>query len=266
MSTPFISFLRTTMSRDNEDDNQSHESHASEPDEDGNDSLDNLEENKTEEPASKKQKVHKLSLKKTSDFNEQLAQRGVVYISRIPPRMTPTKIKQLLQDFEPTRVFLQEEDPSKRKHRRKMTGNGSKRYTEGWIEFASKTTAKQVAMALNNTRMSNYKRSHHYDDLWSLKYLSKFTWSLLTEKVAYERRIREQKLRLETMQAKREVANYRNLVETGKKLDMIQDRRRKKALKDGRDWAQPEPKMGKQIAPMEEGRSSTKSAILKSLV
>ena len=197
-------------------------------------------------------KVHKLSLTQTEDFNAKLKRRGVIYVARIPPRMTPTKMKRLLQEelittphgggnnskqqpkpqekpVEITRIYLVEEDASIRKRRRKEHGgNGSKRYVEGWIEFASKHMAKQVALALNNTPISNYKRNAHYGDLWNLKYLKKFQWSHLTEKVAYERRVQEQKLRLETLQARKETAAYKQLVETGQKLDKIEQRLQRK--------------------------------------
>ena len=75
-------------------------------------------------------KIHKLSLKVTEDFNKKLKKRGVIYIARVPPRMTPSKLKSLLSDFgEVTRIFLVEEDASKRKRRRKEFGNsGGKRY------------------------------------------------------------------------------------------------------------------------------------------
>jgi ESF2/ABP1 family protein len=183
---------------------------------------------------SKPRKVHRLSLKKTEDFNEKLKNRGVIYVARVPPRMTPTKLKSLLSDFgEVTRVYLVEEDAAVRKRRRKLSGNGSKRYVEGWVEFASKKIAKSAAASLNATPISNHKRNPHCDDLWMLKYLSKFQWSHLTEKVAYERRVKEQKLRLETMQAKRETAAYKYLVETGKKLDKIEERKRKRAEREG---------------------------------
>lgn len=66
------------------------------------------------------------------------------------------------------------------------------------------------------------------DDLWNLKYLPKFKWSHLTEKVAYERRVREQKLRVEMMQARRENAAYVQMVETGNKLDKIEERKRRR--------------------------------------
>lgn len=61
-----------------------------------------------------------------------------------------------------------------------------------------------------------------------MKYLQKFKWSHLTEKVAYERRVREQKLRVEMMQARRENAAFVQMVETGKKLDKIEERKRKR--------------------------------------
>jgi len=50
----------------------------------------------------------------------------------------------------------------------------------------------------------------------------------LTEKVAYERRVREQKIRVEMMQARRENASFIEMVETGKKLDKIEERKRKR--------------------------------------
>ena len=109
-------------------------------------------------------KIHKLTLTETENFNEKLRKRGVVYVARIPPRMTPTKIKSLLSEFgEVTRVYLVEEDPTVRKRRKKEHGSsGGKRYLEGWVEFASKRKAKHIAQSLNNTQISNHKRNPHY--------------------------------------------------------------------------------------------------------
>ena len=116
--------------------------------------------------ASKPKKVHRLSLTETEDFNKKLQKRGVIYIARIPPKMTPTKIKKLLSEFgEVTRVYLAEEDPTVRKRRKKeFGGSGGKRYIEGWVEFASKRKAKHVAQSLNNTPISNHKRNPHYGE------------------------------------------------------------------------------------------------------
>jgi hypothetical protein len=107
--------------------------------------------------------------------------------------------------------------------------------------------------------------------LWNLKYLSKFKWSHLTEKVAYERRVREQKLRVEMMQARRENAAYTQLVETGKKLDKIEERKRKRTEKEGKqqqvDVKESKLRKPKQTKPLEEGADkAAKRALLSSLV
>ena len=127
---------------------------------DGNDKLTEVEPSSN----AKTKKVYKLSLAKTEDFNETLRKRGVLYVARIPPKMTPTKIKSLLSEFaEVTRVYLVEEDPTVRKRRKKMHGgSGGKRYVEGWVEFSSKKKAKHIAQSLNNTPISNHKRNPHY--------------------------------------------------------------------------------------------------------
>lgn len=227
----------------------------------------------------KPRKIHKLSMTQTENFNAKLKKRGVVYLARIPPKMSPSKVKKILQEMdkriEVTRIYLVEEDPTVRKRRRKeYGGNGSKRYVEGWIEFSNKKIAKHVALSLNNTPISNEKRNAHYGDLWNLKYLHKFEWSHLTEKVAYERRVKEQKLRLETMQARKETAAYKQLVEKGHKLDKIEERlqrkREKAGGKKGNDSVKDDSKKRKksrQITPMDDGAAkSTHKILLGSLV
>jgi len=193
---------------------------------------DDIDNNEPKEK--KKKKVCKLKVSATEGFNAKLQKRGIVYISRVPPRMTPSKVKTLLSDFGTvTRVYLVEEDKTVRKKRRKAGGSGGKRYTEGWVEFESKKKAKEAAEALNMNRMTNHKGSIHYDDFWNIKFLKGFKWSHLTEKVAYERRVREQKLRIEMMEVRRENAAYIAQVEAGKKLDHIEERLRKRQDKQG---------------------------------
>ena len=104
---------------------------------------------------------------------------------------------------------------------------------------------------------------HYVGELWNLKYLHKFKWSHLTEKTAYERRVREQKLRVEMMQARRENASYTHLVETGKKLDKIEERKRKRK-EAPIDLKKRQPQ---QTKPMEEGTDKAANrAVLSSLV
>mmetsp|Transcript_41989 Transcript_41989/g.58996 ORF Transcript_41989/g.58996 Transcript_41989/m.58996 type:complete len:180 (+) Transcript_41989:1-540(+) len=179
--------------------------------------------------------------------------------------MNPTKLKSLMSEFgQVTRIYLVEEDTTARKRRRKNGGSGSKRYMEGWVEFEKKKVAKHVAINLNNTPISMHKRNVHYGDLWNLKYLKKFQWAHLTEKVAYERRVREQKLRVEMMQARKENAAYQELVETGKTLDKIEERKRKRGETFVSTFRE---RKTKQKKPMQEGTDkSTKKALLGSLM
>jgi ESF2/ABP1 family protein len=163
---------RQASENDDEDDD-SHENQA-EDDEIGNEdaSDDDTNNSNTSEIDKKKKNIDKQQnksvfgeawLAETENFNEKLKKRGVVYVARVPPRMTPTKMKTLLSEFgQVTRVYLVEEDKTVRQRRRKQGGSGSKRYAEGWIEFEKKKVAKHVAQSLNTTPISNYKRNAHY--------------------------------------------------------------------------------------------------------
>lgn len=136
----------------------------------GNDGENELADEKDESHPSTKSKNKKNAsvfgdkfLAQTENFNVKLRKRGVVYLARVPPRMTPTKVKTLLSEFgEVTRVYLVPEDKTVRQRRKKQGGSGSKRFTEGWVEFAKKDVAKHVAASLNNTPITNYQRSSHY--------------------------------------------------------------------------------------------------------
>ncbi|KAL7432845.1 hypothetical protein ACHAXH_006108, partial [Discostella pseudostelligera] len=212
------------------------DANSSDDDDDGNNNTKQSETTSSTATSTKKKKIRKLKLTATEDFNAKLQKRGIVYLARVPPRMGPSKVKTLLSDFGPiSRIYLAEEDKSIRKKRRKAGGSGGKRYTEGWVEFESKKVAKLVGETLNMSRIANQKGSIHYDDLWNIKYLKGFKWSHLTEKVAYERRVREQKLRVEMMEVRRENALYMAQVEAGKKLDHIEERRKKRKGKGGGD-------------------------------
>lgn len=81
-----------------------------------------------------------------------------------------------------------------------MGGKKGQKYIEGWVEFEDKKVARMVALSLNNTKMcnsiniGNKKRSFYAEDLWCIKYLPKFKWENLTEKLAYDARMRKEKL------------------------------------------------------------------------
>ena len=58
-----------------------------------------------------KRPLKPLSSRKVKDYNEGLAKRGVVYLSRVPPFMKPAKVKHLMEQHGVvTRVRAARED------------------------------------------------------------------------------------------------------------------------------------------------------------
>eukprot|EP00842_Homolaphlyctis_polyrhiza_P005287 jgi/Hompol1/575/HPOL_002558-RA len=167
-----------------------------------------------------------LALKK---FQDKMDKTGVVYMSRVPPFMKPAKVRSLLSQYGKIgRIFLNPEDAKVAARRRKYKHNKRINYIEGWIEFLDKKAARQVATTLNNTIIGGKKRSHYHDDIWNIKYLPRFKWSHLTEQLAYELKVKEQRLRTEMQQAKRENSIYLQNVGKAKKAEAIAERQKQK--------------------------------------
>uniref|UniRef100_A0A8C3F7F6 Activator of basal transcription 1 n=1 Tax=Chrysemys picta bellii TaxID=8478 RepID=A0A8C3F7F6_CHRPI len=143
---------------------------------------------------------------------------GIVYLGHIPPRFRPRHVRNLLSVHgEVGRIFLQPEERFVRQ-RKKKAGAKAKNYTEGWVEFRDKRVAKLVAASLHNTPMGTRRRSRFHYDLWNIKYLHRFRWPHLSERLAYERQVRQQRLRAEISQAKRETGFYLRSVETSQRF------------------------------------------------
>ena len=66
-----------------------------------------------------------------------------------------------------------------------------------------------------------------------MKYLKGFKWRLLGEKIAYENRIRDQKLRRELEQARRENNEFVASVEKAKEISKVEQKRLAKAMAKG---------------------------------
>lgn len=103
---------------------------------------------------------------------------------------------------------------------------------EGWVEFAKKGEAKLAALALNGTQVGGKKRHNLFrDDLWTIKYLPKFKWQNLTEKLAYDQKVREQRLKAQSNQAKKEINFYMEKVDLKKRLDKMEEKKSQKLAK-----------------------------------
>ncbi|KAJ1607772.1 basal transcriptional activator hABT1 and RRM domain-containing protein [Cryptosporidium canis] len=146
--------------------------------------------------------------------------RGVIYISRIPPKMQPHHIREIMSRFgEVDRIFLRPEDKSKHEQRVKMKGGNYIRYIDGWIEFKDKKIAKLVASSLNNTNIGGKKRHNAWrDDIWCIRYLSNFKWHNLTEHSRYLKSVRKTKLQARISQVQKENNFYLQQVEKAHRM------------------------------------------------
>ncbi|XP_076132253.1 activator of basal transcription 1 [Alosa pseudoharengus] len=156
---------------------------------------------------------------------------GIVYIGHIPPRLRPRYLRTMLGAYgEIGRIFLMPESRMVRR-KKKKSGSNASNFTEGWVEFRDKRIAKRVAITLNNTPIGNRKKSRFAADLWSMKYLHRFNWCHLSERLAYEQTVYHQRMRTEITQAKKETNFYLASVEKSQTLDKIRKKKEKKGEK-----------------------------------
>lgn len=186
---------------------------------------DDGDETNNDEPKAKKVKAQLCS------SNGKKTVPGIVYLGHIPPRLRPKHMRNMLSLYgEIGRIFLQPEDRSV-KRKKKKAGSKASSFTEGWVEFRSKRIAKQVAASLHNTPMGTRKRNRFSSDLWCIKYLNRFQWCHLSERLAYEKTVLHQRLRTEIALAKRETNFYLSNVEKGESMDKLRKRRDKRGEK-----------------------------------
>jgi len=137
---------------------------------------------------------------------------GIVYLSTVPTGFNVSQTTTFFTEFGRVgRVFLQ---PDKNE---KKTGKYNRVFSEGWVEFTSKKVAKFVAENLNCKPVGGKRKSKAYDELWNIKYLPSFKWIHLSERLAYEAAVKQQRLRTESSQVKREAEHFKNSVERKRK-------------------------------------------------
>ena len=202
----------------------------------------------------------KLKLRGLKAFDKRIITEpekcGVIYLSRIPPGMNVSMIREYFAHYgDIGRVYLEPEKPFGGKRKRKEKHRKRVVFKEGWVEFLRKKKAKQVAENLNNQMVGGKRHSPWYDFLWNIKYLHRFKWANLSERLAYETAARHQRLRAEVDQAKRQTNFYKDAVEKKNMLDRIEKTKKGdfEALKT-RKVVQKEP-----ITEDETGRVGKKS-------
>lgn len=177
--------------------------------------------------------VNKPLTKKNLVASEKAVRRsGVVYLSRIPPFMKPTKLRSLLSPYGTiNRIFLSPEDPLS--HTRRVRGGGNKKrsFVDGWVEFVNKADAQRAVDLLNAQTIGGKKGTYYRDDLWTLVYLRGFKWHHLTEQIATENAERAGRMRAELEQTSRENKAFLQNVERAKMLDGMEAKAAVKATR-----------------------------------
>ena len=177
---------------------------------------------------------------------------GVIYFSSLPPYLRPFALKSMLETrgFSPiTKVFLSPAIPSPSAPRRRS--NKRKTYSDGWVEFASKKTAKICAETLNASIVGGKKGGWYHDDVWNMKYLRGFKWADLMEQVQREKSERDAKRRVEDSRAKKEDKVFVSGVEKGKVLDGMQKKNEEKKKRNH----QPEEEQPQKQQPQPQPQS-----------
>ncbi|KAG6811247.1 hypothetical protein H0H92_008365 [Tricholoma furcatifolium] len=176
-----------------------------------------------------KKTVKPLTREALEEFQRIQERAGVIYISRIPPGMRPTKVRHLMTKYgDVGRVYLQQEDAKRAYLRKKYTSTKKPHFTEGWVEFKDKKIARSVAEMLNAQPIGGKKGTRWYDDVWTMKYLPRFKWNMLTEQVAHEAAIHAAKLRVELSQSRSEQQDYLKNVELARVLEKRAEKKREK--------------------------------------
>jgi ESF2/ABP1 family protein len=161
---------RDNINKDESDEENEGEEEIS-VDENGDQFLDvsgDAESTKPKAEGTTKKPLDTAKLKKQTKKNKT----GVVYFSTLPPYLKPFALKSLLEarGFSPiTKVFLTPavraaSAPGRRSNKRKT-------YSDGWVEFASKKTAKICAETLNAKIVGGRKGGWYHDGRAHLTFL-----------------------------------------------------------------------------------------------
>jgi ESF2/ABP1 family protein len=161
---------------------------------------------------------------------------GVVYLSRIPPFMKPTKLRSLLEPYGAiNRIFLTPEDPASHTRRVRNGGNKKRSFVDGWAEFVNKADAKQACELLNARTIGGKKGTYYHDDVWNLLYLKGFKWNNLTEQIAAENAERASRMRAEISKTTKENREFVQNVERAKMLEGMEAKKAAKRRKEAED-------------------------------
>lgn len=151
------------------------------------------------------------------DFREKIKKSGVCYLSYIPEGLNVGLLRSKMQKYGVSRIYL---IPDKKITSKKQT------YKEGWVEYKSKLYAKLCEYELNGEAIGGKKRHNELrEEIWSIKYLHKFKWHHLMEKLNFNKKLREQRMKTEIAQARRETNFILEKFEQSKNINRLKNKR-----------------------------------------
>uniref|UniRef100_A0A8C2J152 Activator of basal transcription 1 n=1 Tax=Cyprinus carpio TaxID=7962 RepID=A0A8C2J152_CYPCA len=114
------------------------------------------------------------------------------------------------------------------KRKKKKAGSNSSSFTEGWVEFRDKRIAKRVCTTHPWPTRRGATSCSYFFSLFFIKYLHRFQWCHLCERLAYEQTVYHQRMRTEISQAKKETNFYLASVEKSQNLENLRKKKEKK--------------------------------------
>ncbi|OTB01109.1 hypothetical protein M426DRAFT_323758 [Hypoxylon sp. CI-4A] len=189
---------------------------------------------------------------------------GLVYLSRIPPFMKPSKLRSLLEPYgKINRIFLTPEDPQDRSRRIRQGGNKKHMYTDGWVEFVNKKDAKTAVDLLNARTIGGKKNTYYRDDIWNLLYLKGFKWHNLTEQINSEMAERTSRMRAEISKSTKENKEFVRNIEKAKMLDGMQAKAAAKRSRDEQSTANSASKVARSSEDSKSMRKFKQASVRK---
>ena len=169
----------------------------------------------------------------TESTCRKIAKAGVVYLTSLPPYLKPAALRTLFErrGFGPiNRLFLTPASTtttSTSRHNKRQT------YAEGWVEFASKKTAKIAVETMNAQIIGGKKGGWYHDDLLNMRYLRGMKWDDLMAQFREEKREEEVRREAERERAKKETKAFMEGVERSKAMEGMEKKRKGKRKRDG---------------------------------
>lgn len=169
-----------------------------------------------------------------------MSEKGVIYLSRIPPNMGKNQLRKLFrQHGEIDRIYLTPEPAINRSLRKKSGGSGKKMYVEGWVEFLHKRDAKKVALLLNGQSTGGKKRHNQFrEDIWTIRYLPKFTWEHLQHKIEMDKQQADSEVREEVTLARKTNRYFADQVTRARRKEYAIKKKREEAAQEYNEAAQ----------------------------